>query len=490
MSTVTRSAWNRYLVKLRNLSSKASDELIKFIQNGHDPYADPSVTKEVIDYAYALATKYGEGAGALASEMYDALAELSGKVLPPAVPAPTAKYGEVAKAVYGTKLQSSDPNVMANAIGRMVKLAGVDTMQQNALRDGAEWAWIPSGDTCAFCLTLASRGWQRASKEAIKNGHAEHVHANCDCTYAIRFSSDVDVEGYDPEALKTMYNEAEGATPNDKINYLRRQFYAENKGLVGAESSKAEEFIPKVQLREFTPAKTKKEAEEFAKNFAENINLNGVSLDNINKINDQLNTLTQKYPINKLDHIETGGRGVMSANWRGLNIQGKKLGKTLNDEELNYKLNKAMAEATIKQWQDKYAGAKMPPHVVKIIEQQKRKTLYERWGVQSKYEDHVKATVTHEYGHILSDQYFGMINGERANPNISFNWSIKGMNDRWKQVYTQALESGDIYKISEYASKNVREFFAECFAMREMGDSLPDYIETLMKEVLDNGIMQ
>jgi hypothetical protein len=244
MSTVTRSAWNRYLVKLRNLSSKASDELIKFIQNGHDPYADPSVTKEVIDYAYALATKYGEGAGALASEMYDALAELSGKVLPPAVPAPTAKYGEVAKAVYGTKLQSSDPNVMANAIGRMVKLAGVDTMQQNALRDGAEWAWIPSGDTCAFCLTLASRGWQRASKEAIKNGHAEHVHANCDCTYAIRFSSDVDVEGYDPEALKTMYNEAEGATPNDKINYLRRQFYAENKGLVGAESSKAEEFIP------------------------------------------------------------------------------------------------------------------------------------------------------------------------------------------------------------------------------------------------------
>ena len=244
MSTVTRNAWNRYLVKLRNLSSKASDELIKFIQSGHDPYADPSVTKEVIDYAYALATKYGEGAGSLASEMYDALAELSGKVVPPAVPAQTATYGEVAKAVHGTKLQSSDPNVMAGAVGRMVKLAGVDTMQKNALRDGAEWAWIPSGDTCAFCLTLASRGWQRASKKAIKNGHAEHVHANCDCTYAIRFSSDVDVEGYDPETLKSMYDEAEGATPNDKINYLRRRFYAENKGLVGAESSKAEEFIP------------------------------------------------------------------------------------------------------------------------------------------------------------------------------------------------------------------------------------------------------
>ena len=46
-------------------------------------------------------------------------------------------------------------------------------MLKNALRDGAEFAWVPNGDTCAFCMTLASRGWQRASKRAIKNGHAE-----------------------------------------------------------------------------------------------------------------------------------------------------------------------------------------------------------------------------------------------------------------------------------------------------------------------------
>ncbi len=260
MATISDKSWTKYIVRLRNLSNKAADELIKFIQNGHDPYADPNVTKEVIDYAYALATKYGEGAGALASEMYDALAELSGKIVPPAVPAPTAKYGEVAKAVYGTKLQSDKPEVMGGAVGRLVKMAGVDTMQQNALRDGAEWAWIPRGDTCAFCLTLASNGWQKASRKAIKNGHAEHIHANCDCTYAIRFSPDVDVEGYDPEALKAMYDDAEGTTPTDKINYMRRQFYAENKDIVGPESSKAEEFIPgynsktiSTQINEFNP---------------------------------------------------------------------------------------------------------------------------------------------------------------------------------------------------------------------------------------------
>lgn len=259
MSTVSSKSWKKYLDALRQLSEKASKLMEGEIQAvGTDT---PEAMERLVRYGYGLATKYGEGASALASEMYEALAELSGKAVPPAVPAPTAKYGEVAKAVYGTKLQSDKPEVMAGSIGRLVKMAGVDTMQQNALRDGAEWAWIPSGDTCAFCLTLASRGWQRASKKAIKNGHAEHVHANCDCTYAIRFSSAVDVEGYDPEALKMMYDEAEGTTPNDKINYLRRRFYAENKGIVGAESSKAEEFIP------IAPNKAIMDFEKKAKNL-------------------------------------------------------------------------------------------------------------------------------------------------------------------------------------------------------------------------------
>lgn len=153
---VSNKSWDRYLKATRKLSDKAMDEMkAKILEVGLDSMESLQI---LIDFGYALATKYGEGAGALASEMYDALAELSGKVVPPAVPAPTAKYGEVAKAVYGTNLQSKNPEVMSGAIGRLVKMVGVDTMQQNALRDGAEWAWIPRGDTCAFCLTLASNG--------------------------------------------------------------------------------------------------------------------------------------------------------------------------------------------------------------------------------------------------------------------------------------------------------------------------------------------
>lgn len=243
MTTVPRKSWNKYIVNLRKINEKAADEALRYM-NSHSLRTSREINA-FIGYCHALATKYGEASGALACEMYEALAELSGKTVPPAVPASTARYGDIAMAVYGTRGQA--PEVTAGAIGRHVKLVGVDTIQQNALRDGAEWAWIPSGDTCAFCLTLASRGWQKASKNAIKNGHAEHVHANCDCIYAIRFDKSIDVEGYNPEEYREMYDNADGRSPNEKINSLRRMFYAQNKSIVGAESNIAEEFVPRVR---------------------------------------------------------------------------------------------------------------------------------------------------------------------------------------------------------------------------------------------------
>ena len=92
----------------------------------------------------------------------------------------------------------------------------------------------PSGDTCAFCITLASRGWQKASQKAVKGGHAEHIHNNCDCTYAIRFDGKGGVAGYDPDKYRAMYDAAEGDTPQEKINAMRRAQYAEDKDEINA----------------------------------------------------------------------------------------------------------------------------------------------------------------------------------------------------------------------------------------------------------------
>ena len=223
---ISKKDWQNYIARLRKINEIAAEKVAKFIET-HD-CSTPEGTKLLIDYSHAVATKYGEGAAELSCQMLDAVAEASGVYVPAAEPAATATYGEIAKTIYGTMANTKDPQAIGAAVGRSVKLASVDTLQQNALRDGAEWAWIPSGDTCAFCLMLASRGWVKASKDAIKNGHAEHIHNNCDCTYCVRYTDDVTVEGYDPDALYEEYRSA-GDTPLERLNALRRQHYDANR---------------------------------------------------------------------------------------------------------------------------------------------------------------------------------------------------------------------------------------------------------------------
>ena len=188
-------------------------------------------TDALIAYAHALVTKYGEGSAELACQMYDALAAAAKAGVPAAEPAQPASYGEVARMVQATK---ASPPQMQRGVSRLVKRAGADTTLKNALRDGAEFAWVPQGDTCAFCLTLASRGWQKASQAAIKGGHAEHIHANCDCEYAIRFDGRSTVAGYDPDEYLRRYRAA-----GSDVNALRRVEYAKNKERINAQKRAA-----------------------------------------------------------------------------------------------------------------------------------------------------------------------------------------------------------------------------------------------------------
>ena len=88
--------------------------------------------------------------------------------------------------------------MVGTAVGRLVKMAGQDTTLKNAIRDRAYFAWIPEGDTCVYCLMIAAEGWQRASASALSGGHAEHIHGNCNCSYAIRHDKDTEYGGYNP----------------------------------------------------------------------------------------------------------------------------------------------------------------------------------------------------------------------------------------------------------------------------------------------------
>ena len=219
---ITIRAWTEYITKMSQISQKAADLMQAWVQkNGF------SNDKALLDYAYALSQHYGQAIGALSCQMYEATAAAQGMNIPTAEMAPLPEYGEVAKAVRGT-MKQSQMNVPAT-LARLVKQVGADTTLKNAERDGAQFAWVPHGDTCSFCITLASRGWQYMSKKALRNGHAEHIHAHCDCEYAVRFDGRSNVEGYDPDKYLEEYQAA-----GSDINAMRRIRYKENKDAINA----------------------------------------------------------------------------------------------------------------------------------------------------------------------------------------------------------------------------------------------------------------
>lgn len=219
---ISHQTWLNYIKKLDAIDSKAADMMQEWVEaNGLED------RQALVEYAYALTTKYGEAAAALACEMYDATALASGVTLPAAVPAETPTIEEVGRAVNGS-LRHSQVQV-PSTVYRLTKQSAADTTLQNAARDGAQFAWIPYGDTCPFCITLASRGWQYMSKKALKGGHAEHIHANCDCQYGVRFSEKDSVAGYNPKVYEDMYYGTEGSTPQERINSMRRVQYQQNR---------------------------------------------------------------------------------------------------------------------------------------------------------------------------------------------------------------------------------------------------------------------
>lgn len=224
---ITAKTWNEYITRLSRLNQKAGQLMRQYIDTHGTGDADALIT-----YAAALVTKYGEGSAELACQMYDALAEAANAGVPAAEPAEPADYGEVARMVNATKNQN--PANLPNGVSRLVKRTGADTTLKNAVRDGAEWAWVPHGDTCPFCITLASNGWQKASSKVLKGGHAEHIHANCDCEFAIRFDHSTTVAGYDPEKYLKQYRDAGG-----DINKMRRVNYAANKERINAQKRAA-----------------------------------------------------------------------------------------------------------------------------------------------------------------------------------------------------------------------------------------------------------
>ena len=231
---ISYSDWENYIRKLSKLSTIAAEKMQKYV----DLYGFEDRTA-LIEYAHALIVKYGSASAELACQMYDAIAELENADVPMAESVYLDDIGDTAKAINGSLLQSAAGLMLSGVVARKVKMAGADTTLKNAIRDKAEFAWIPHGDTCPYCINLAGEGWRIASIEILENGHAKHIHAHCDCQYATRMSKKTKYEGYNPDKYSEIIENAEGETEKEKTNSLRRIQYASNKDMINEQKRNA-----------------------------------------------------------------------------------------------------------------------------------------------------------------------------------------------------------------------------------------------------------
>lgn len=274
----------------------------------------------LIEYAYALATKYGEAAASLACQMYDQTAAAAHKTVKPAEPADTATYPETAAAVNGTLKQSVLPQSVGNSVGRLVKQAASDTTLKNARRDHAQFAWIPSGDGCAYCQMIAANGWRNASKEVAEGDHADHIHPNCQCEFAVRFSDDDGVAGYDPQAYKEKYDNADGDTAKEKLRSMEREYREEHKDEIN--TRKREVYAEKLDMmaksgsprsNDWSNTIPNNYSKDEIKTITEEIKNDGIGYIDISKfdgdtelLKSSANTLTElakAYPIKKKTNL-------------------------------------------------------------------------------------------------------------------------------------------------------------------------------------------
>lgn len=236
---ISKTIWKNYIDGLSKVSDKAKELILEYLEKHKiESYED---REALIDYCYGVSTKYGEAAAEFACQMYDAEAQYEGVSLEPSEPAEPATIEEVAKTVNGTLKYVLAAEVTAAAVGRLVKRTGQDTTLQNAIRDKAYYAWVPMGDTCPFCLSIAAEGWKRATARALAGGHAEHIHGNCNCAYATKHTKETTYSAYDPSKYEKMFDSAEGDTEEKKLNSMRRIAYNKNKDRINEQKRTAYE---------------------------------------------------------------------------------------------------------------------------------------------------------------------------------------------------------------------------------------------------------
>ena len=228
---ITSKQWREYIDAHNKIQNAARDELLKFYDSLPWETNKRASLAALVNKAIEVANIYGLADATLSAGFYDELMSMYGVDLPPAEIAntvPAFVSEDITQAVAKATSTQAARALVDGVIKGQVKRVGVETMRNNAIRDGVMWAWVCIGDTCAFCRVLGSSGFQYASKNVRDGKHAEHIHGNCDCQFVVKPDGEsLEIEGYDPAALAREYDDSDGRSSKDKINAMRRAGYTE-----------------------------------------------------------------------------------------------------------------------------------------------------------------------------------------------------------------------------------------------------------------------
>lgn len=157
----------------------------------------------------ALLSAYADLSAARAAEFYDSARKAQSvrrkyRAVAESLRDPKATEGAV-RAIVEYAKNGDIERFRREALDRVdaeMRRAANECVAYNAGKDPAKprYARVPSGDSCPFCLMLASRGFTYASKAA-----AEHSHPHCDCRAVPSFGS-AEVRGYDPDGMRQRYD--------------------------------------------------------------------------------------------------------------------------------------------------------------------------------------------------------------------------------------------------------------------------------------------
>lgn len=199
----------------------------------------------LLAFVPGITEKYGNVSALVAADWYDDLRPANSLITgafraPLASPVPASAVASTVR--FGAShLWSLAPALtlalVSTAVNEYVLRPGRQTIAQATRQDPSRprWARVPSGkETCAFCLTMASRGFVYGSEAAASfaGSRFEVYHGACDCVPTPEWSDDPRIDGYDPDGMYDMYLQARaeagvfdlagrGTTENDDLSILQ-----------------------------------------------------------------------------------------------------------------------------------------------------------------------------------------------------------------------------------------------------------------------------